>query len=87
MSEGNRPYTLEELKALPEGARVWMELRIGSTHTGWNTVTEDGLADSRCEIAYDNALFAVYAQNWRAWPAPPSVEDKCKYPWPEVPHD
>lgn len=81
-----KPYTLDELKALPERNWVWLELRIASKHTGWNTITKDGLADNRCEIAYDSALFAVYAQAWRAWPAEPTDADKAANPWPEVDH-
>lgn len=79
----NKVLTLEEVLALPEGARVWVELStLGTTGEGEHTKGEHGrLYDAvGCYWGHNPYPFG------RVWslPQPPTDDELAANPWPEA---
>lgn len=79
----NRPYTLDELRALPDGAQVWVEDCPGFVcevyESGWYTKEGDLLGaygTGYYDLDNPDPLYKALA-----WPTPPSVEDEAKWLW------
>lgn len=82
-AQENRPYTLDELKALPDGARVWARTRPGSTYNSmWHKKRGDMLVDANGKI------YPIDDQDWQNnrfmpqfWPTEPTPEESAAWPW------
>lgn len=83
----NRPYTLDELRALPEGAQVWVEV-CGSladdatTPKGWHEKDSGGKLrhkDSPTRF-WPTEGTGMHGRWWRAWPAEPTPEQSEAWP-------
>ena len=74
-----RPYTLDELKALPEGARVWEE-RPGHKfwESMWHTKCDNLLTD---EDGKYHLVDCMSGEPWRVWPTEPTPERSAAWPW------
>lgn len=80
----NQVLTPAEVLALPEGARVWVEVREAMELSGEHIKAGDLLED-------DNGPFTVGGTGhlnhmFRVWslPQPPTPEELAAWPWPEV---
>ena len=69
----NRPYTLDELRALPQDTRVWYEENPDKSDWGSEWY-------ARADLDYDE-FTEEYGDTWRAWPAPPTADDLAAWPW------
>ena len=84
----NRVLTLEQVKALPEGARVHLECRYAPR---WDEVVtwrcncgDNVLAGSRCDTDLnDIELQHGYGTHWRVWslPVAPTPDELAAWPW------
>lgn len=89
----NRVLSLDEVLALPEGARVWVEESPKSYLASRECVKHDSILECESGCYYD-----LTERNWymfdghidvRVWslPQPPTPDELAANPWPEARHD
>ena len=87
-----RLYTLEEIKALPDLADVWLEewgtpLAIAVTVEKWvPELVENEITFYNVESSYLDGRFLLetYNKNWRCWTSRPTEETREAMEWDEM---
>jgi hypothetical protein len=79
----NRVLTLADVLALPEGAKVWVEVRNDSYYSGIHFRNKGKLVDSKGKFTIGGP--GHVGGSFRVWslPQPPTDEELAANPWTE----